>query len=810
MTRHLSVIMILMVSLLTTGKGWLYANPVKDKVIKGKVSIREMENEMLIYASDKSIIQYKSFNIDADETVRFVQPFENARVLNRIQSEDPSVIAGRLLSNGNVYIVNPAGVYFNNGSVVDAAGLYVAAGAISNRDFINGQDQFTELTGSVINDGNIYAETVALVGNYIENNGLIRANEGVIVLAAGDNVYLTRRNSNIMVQISGILESRGDSAALVNRGELNATSGQVSLISGDMYALALGIHQQGKIVADQVTVAAGDKGVVKVSGHIDVANEETAGNIEITGERIALFGASLNVSGAIGGSIKIGGDYQGRGDTRRSEVTLVDNDTSIRADGGGQVILWSDKFTQFEGNIFARGNPEGGDGGFVEISGLENMLFKGSVDTTADAGQAGLLLLDPLNITISDTVNTGDGWLTDDNQILITENFANSITIWEDTLQGIVGTTNILLEARQHITLEDLTDDTLSLAAQGGFTVTFHCDQNMSGDSDGDFTMNSGDTITTNGGNLTIIGDDVSIGTILSSGGNITVQADELTLNTAINAGAGSVLIAPRRSMHMDIGAGTTGLDISDTELSRITTSGTLTLGDITNTSSMDVESVTDHAGISGTMQFISGGDIEFVNGGDSTISTPLAQFFATNGITNAASLQFGKNVTFNADYDDDGGGDFTNQTGADTVDTSGANASITITAADIALAGSLNSGAGNVTIYPSNNRSMGINTGNMSLTDTELDNIISTGTVTLDTSSTFVIAQSATFTGNLSIIAGDNVSQSQPVDITGNLSVTTDVNNKSITLANAANAVSGSVNLTTQGGSGECFLAGK
>ena len=59
------------------------------------------------------------------------------------------------------------------------------------------------------------------------------------------------------------------------------------------------------------------------------------------------------------------------------------------------MILWSDVLTTFAGTIFARGGEHGGNGGFVEVSGKQQLAFTGLVDTRAPNGRAGTLLLDP-------------------------------------------------------------------------------------------------------------------------------------------------------------------------------------------------------------------------------------------------------------------------------------------------------------------------------------------------------------------------------------------------------------------------------
>ena len=59
------------------------------------------------------------------------------------------------------------------------------------------------------------------------------------------------------------------------------------------------------------------------------------------------------------------------------------------------MILWSDVQTTFAGTILARGGELGGDGGFVEVSGKQQLAFTGNVDTRAPHGPTGTLLLDP-------------------------------------------------------------------------------------------------------------------------------------------------------------------------------------------------------------------------------------------------------------------------------------------------------------------------------------------------------------------------------------------------------------------------------
>ena len=72
-----------------------------------------------------------------------------------------------------------------------------------------------------------------------------------------------------------------------------------------------------------------------------------------------------------------------------------------RANGdGGRVIVWADDQTQSFGAISARGGSQGGDGGFVEVSGKHRLQFASTVDTRAPMGKTGILLLDPDHIQV--------------------------------------------------------------------------------------------------------------------------------------------------------------------------------------------------------------------------------------------------------------------------------------------------------------------------------------------------------------------------------------------------------------------------
>jgi hypothetical protein len=130
------------------------------------------------------------------------------------------------------------------------------------------------------------------------------------------------------------------------------------------------------------------------------------GQVDVLGERVAVMDqASIDVSGANGGGgIRVGGDYQGKNaDLPNAQITYFGKDAVLKADAtdngnGGKVIVWADDITRAYGTISARGGANGGDGGFVEVSGKRYLLdfrARRRYDVLAQRYEPGTVLLDP-------------------------------------------------------------------------------------------------------------------------------------------------------------------------------------------------------------------------------------------------------------------------------------------------------------------------------------------------------------------------------------------------------------------------------
>jgi filamentous hemagglutinin family protein len=254
-----------------------------------------------------------------------------------------------------------------------------------------------QLLNGVIDSGGVTGGEINLTSTFLENRGQIQADG--------------ERGGSLTINVNNFLDA----------GVLSATG-----TAGDGGTIQ--VDYQGTVIqtASALTSVTGSEKagrirfqggqVLTTSGTLQ-AQGELGGEIQLFGERLQLLGTQVNASGNQGGGeILVGGDYQGNTvGAENAQYTLVNHGTRLQADGltvgdGGKVIVWADGETDFYGSLTARGGALAGNGGLLEVSGKESLVFGGLGDASAANGVAGELLLDPKNITIaaaSDLNNTG-------------------------------------------------------------------------------------------------------------------------------------------------------------------------------------------------------------------------------------------------------------------------------------------------------------------------------------------------------------------------------------------------------------------
>lgn len=397
---------ISLIGLLVAPPAW--AGPKGERVVSGKADVSRKGKRTKIKTGDRSIIEWDSFDIGKDEKVRFAQPGKKSRVLNRVMSTDMTRIDGKLKGNGQIYIVNPEGVFFGGEAVVDVGRLVAVGGSLTNDDFLTGVDRFDELHGAVENHGLLSGDDIALVGRSVANHGRIESPDGGILMVAGDEVWLAEHDSHVLVRLEGP-PSEGDAPAVLNTGAIDAGRGRARLAAGD--AMGLAIHNQGEIRARRIALQATGEGArVDVAGRLDASNlgnNGKGGRVDVSGDWVLLHDLDIDASGRQGGGrVRLGGDVAGDdSEIPRALGTYVASDVTVRADAtrdgdGGRIVVWGDQVARVFGDLSARGGAEGGDGGFVETSGLEALDIGGAPDLSAANGEGGLWLIDPVEIEI--------------------------------------------------------------------------------------------------------------------------------------------------------------------------------------------------------------------------------------------------------------------------------------------------------------------------------------------------------------------------------------------------------------------------
>ena len=728
------------------------ANPSGATVVNGQVSFHQQGNLLQITNSPNAIINWQSFSIGAGEITRFMQQSASSAVLNRVISQNPSSILGALQSNGRVFLINPNGILFGAGAQIDVAGLVASTLNLSNADFLAGRLKFTEVpgAGSVVNQGNITTGAggqVYLVGPGVTNSGLITSPKGEVVLAAGNSVELVDPGTpNLRVAISAPdNEARNLGRIVAEAGRVGIYAGLInhagtiradSAVVGENGQILLKATKNATLEAGSVTTANGPNGgsimvqsgdTTLVSGTIEAkglgsppSQEGVAqsagvagkgGTVEVLGNRVGLIdNASINASGETGGgTVLIGGDFQGKNpEAKNAFRTYVGPNTMITADAvlsgdGGKVIVWSDDATRFYGSISARGGAQGGNGGFVEVSGKQFLDFNGRVDVGAPAGRAGTILLDPRDIIIRDAVGPQDAQVADSTVLFADSGGSTDFTISDEALEALTG--SIVLQAQQDITVNaGLSGGGLNFANQtAGERVVLQAGR--------DININS--PLTTNGAAIILEADSPhqpggadGIGKLninapvnscagqvpaACSGGAITLFAGAATdptkagfgLDADVNAGTGGINVALSQTsstLDFHIGAGGNA-QLSDSDTGALKTTGALVLGTATTAGAdglgagaltVTVNSLDNDTSNGVNLSPASGSSFQLVAGGGGILLGRDLTTFQNTIITTSGPLTL-NNATLNTSNND-----------------------LTITASSVALSnGSINTGSG-------------------------------------------------------------------------------------------------------------------
>ena len=296
MTRTLRI-SLLLGSALAPFAAHAQSLPAGGTVVRGSAEISASGNAMTITQnSDRAIINWQDFSIARDGSVDVRAPDANSVLLNRVTGDATSVIAGRLSANGQVYLVNPNGIFITKTGSVKAGGFVASTLDIGDDAFMQGGAlSFAGTGGSVVNAGEIsivrggYA---ALMGGEVDNRGLILAPYGKVAMAGGDRATLDFGGDGFLQ----VALSEGSSASLTNSGSISARGGAVILSGGQAREAARNTVNLDEVDAATSVTRSGSS--VVLGGSISATD---GGRVTVTGSDIVLESATIDVSGAAGG-----------------------------------------------------------------------------------------------------------------------------------------------------------------------------------------------------------------------------------------------------------------------------------------------------------------------------------------------------------------------------------------------------------------------------------------------------------------------------------------------------------------------------
>lgn len=463
------------------------ATPQGGQVVGGSASIVQGAASTTInQASERTAINWQSFNVGSNAQVTFNQPNAQAVALNRVMANNPSVIAGHINANGQIVLMNQAGVVFAKGAQVNAEAIVVSTSGISTKKFMAGSMDFNQAPhpgASIVNDGTItvkQAGLAALVAPQVINHGLITAKLGHVILAGAETFTLDLYGDHLIsldvtkavtkVDLGG----KSVNALVTNDGVVIADGGTIQITAAQADQLVQSVLNVGGVLrADSVGQSKGSVLIQGVGGDIQIAGNVLARGaapgssggtigIDATGAVSVSSGARIDASGAAGGGVVALGTsvqraQQGPSDKAapRAASVSVAQGAEISADAtqsgnGGQIVLLSHHKTTQAGTISAQGAGSG-YGGTAEISSDGVILLSGTENVGAPSGHAGSVLLDPATLIVGSGSNYITG--TTNGSVITYGNNSKHPTasyVYASTLDNIKSGT-IILQAASYV-----------------------------------------------------------------------------------------------------------------------------------------------------------------------------------------------------------------------------------------------------------------------------------------------------------------------------------------------------------------------
>jgi filamentous hemagglutinin family protein len=394
-----------------------HANPNGGKVVAGQATINGQGTGRLRMdqASDRVVINWDNFSIDAGEGVDFRQPNARSIALNRVTGPEISQILGELTANGQVYLINGNGIVFGKDAKVDVAGLVATSADIGNEAFMAGGALRFGTPGragaKVINHGTITvrdAGVAAFVAPQVANDGIITAHMGRIAFGGAQAFTLDLHGDNLirfqvgdavtklddkgaLVGVDGVVDARGGSVLITASAARDLVNQSVRIGTPQAASMQTGPDGKVSLVAAKVAITA--PGEVQVGRNVAM-DLSSATNAAPAGSAKGKGGKASDTENAIGWVGSLNGDGSAPGQ-------------AMAASGSGGTLTISAARTILDGTINLDGSKAGGT---AHITGSEFLSF-GSILSASGQDAGGKIRLDAGGFSLAGriTVNAALG-----------------------------------------------------------------------------------------------------------------------------------------------------------------------------------------------------------------------------------------------------------------------------------------------------------------------------------------------------------------------------------------------------------------
>ena len=427
---------------LTTSSTSITFSGVLDGVAAGALNIT---------APDKSILTWQNFGINATDTINYLLPSTTASVLNNVAGGAASTIAGAINSNGNVYLLNPAGIVISQTAQIITGGFYASTVAEPS--------SFFTTTGTLNFTGSATADVV------VQSDGQVTAGQVASIQALGTGNKITLAGRSVLVEGANLYGNVTLQSAATGKVNLAQTSNSTALLPDNVTPNPA--YRQFAGGAVNILPAAGSGGNLTI-----VSN---GGTVSLTGAPVAVndggtvAGPAFTVNATGGLAITPSTGLLGSGYAPSTTLALTITSPQIRqnnttATGTTAVAVGTTAagfaITNAQGQITGYTLTTPGTG-YITATAVGNATAHGAT-VKIEAPQAGFATNVAGTLSVNSTGSTANGVITQTAGRLTVTGAATITT----------GTTGTAATAAGNVTLSNSALSTLNLPLVGNVIVT--------------------------------------------------------------------------------------------------------------------------------------------------------------------------------------------------------------------------------------------------------------------------------------------------------------------------------------------------